>query len=93
MPVDHAAIAEFARRLATPVDTHALVAQGVLRCHGRWFQLLDPSRFPAWARGQIASMRSSPDGLLLLFRRRHRAAELLYEEITAELVAEGPRRL
>ena len=84
MPVDHKAIVELARCLTTPVDTHALVAQGVLRCRGRWFQVLDPARFPAWARGQITAMRAGPDGLLVLLRRRNRPAEVLYEELTRE---------
>jgi hypothetical protein len=82
--VDREAIVELARRLTTPVDLPALVADGVVRRRGRWYQILNDARLPEWARCQIVDMRMAGDAVLVRFGRRNRAAERLYEELTGE---------
>ena len=84
MSLDPDGIAELARRLATPIDTEALVARGVLRRRGRWYQVLDAARLPDAARCQIAAMRGAPEGVLVRFVRRNPVAARLYTELTGE---------
>jgi hypothetical protein len=85
VPIDHRALLELARRLATPVDAPALVAAGVLRARGgAWYEVPDPARLPAAARSQITAMRAGGGGLLVRFRGRHRVAEVLAEELLVD---------
>ena len=82
--MDRDAIVELARRLTTPVDLPALVADGVVRRRGGWYQILNEARLPDWVRCQIVDMRLDAGAVLVRFGRRNRAAERLYEELTGE---------
>jgi hypothetical protein len=81
-------LVELARRLTTPVDVEALVAEGVLRPRRRWarrwYQVLDVVRLPEWARCRIVAMHADPDGPLVRFARPNPAVRRLLEELTGE---------
>jgi hypothetical protein len=84
MSADPNDLVEHARRLATPVDVPALLADGVLRARGRWYEVLNDARLPEWARCQISAMRAEAGAVLVRFGGRNRAAERLYEELTGQ---------
>jgi hypothetical protein len=50
---------ELIKRAATPIDYDQLIADGVLRKHGRRYELLDLARLPEHARRKIRSIGTS----------------------------------
>ena len=74
-------ILEHARRLATPVDVRRLVARGVIRPRGLWYEVLDAARLPPDARCQVRAVRAAGASVLVQFGGRNRVAERLYAEL------------
>jgi hypothetical protein len=53
----HPDLIRTAEELAGPIDLDRLVADGVLREDGGWFEVLDPTRLPEVARYRIRAMK------------------------------------
>jgi hypothetical protein len=52
------ALRRVAEQLVAPVDIDQLVANGVLRVRGRWFEVLDITRLPEAAKFRILALRA-----------------------------------
>ena len=95
--VDRAAVLEMARKLATPVDVDALVATGVLRKRGAWYEVLDEERLPDHVNAQVREMRweqrgnATPRQFIKIPRLSARAVRL-YRQLSGEMAPPKRRR-
>ena len=65
-PATHPELRRAAESLATPIDFDQLIADGVLREAGSWYEVLDVARLPEHARCKIKALKS---GNRVKFRR------------------------
>lgn len=57
-PTTYQTLLRAVEALAAPIDFDGLIADGVLRANGTWFEVLDVARLPEAARVRIRAVRS-----------------------------------
>jgi hypoxanthine phosphoribosyltransferase len=56
-----------AQTLATPIDFEQLIADGILKKWGAWYQVLDWKRLPEHVRQKANTMKADAVGVLIQF--------------------------
>jgi len=73
---------EQAKKLATPIDFDALIAQGVLEKKGAWYKVPDWDKLPEHAEAKAYSIRTDGTDILVKFSKATKAAQKIVDKLS-----------
>ena len=83
-------ILELLKELAKPIDFEKLIANGVLRKTGEWYEVLKPEKLPDYAWKQANAAGQTEKGKMRIqFQDTSKTAKALYKKISGKSLQES----